>query len=77
MKIQKQTGLTIKFENNEEVEVLKNICEFTDFLLASACVTGGIDAHDKPEYNDKLRNILDKLSESRSLVNKIINCKGD
>lgn len=62
--------LKIEFED-EEVEVLKNICQFTDFFLASACVTGGSGEPYGEEYETTRRKIIDAMQESRDFIRKI------
>jgi len=60
----------IEFEN-EEVEVLKNICEFTNFFLAAACVTGGTGQPYGDDYTRTLKTMIDNFGKSKSFVNKI------
>lgn len=62
--------LKIEFENGE-VEVLKNICQFTDFFLASACVTGGSGEPYSDEYKLSLQKMIDGMNESRNFIKKI------
>jgi len=75
MQIEGKKVLKIEFENSE-VEVLKNICEFTNFFLASACVTGGTGQPYSDEYKETLKSLISNFSESRELVDKIRNYKG-
>jgi len=72
MQIKEKKVLKIEFENGE-IEVLKNICEFTDFFLASACVTGGSGQPYSDEYKKTLKSLISNFSESKGLVDKIRN----